>query len=93
MMKTIYIDWESREILTEKEFEEGIAEESKKLVNDDETFEYWLECNYTMLELWKMTMTERVQILTKYKEYCNKLAKENLLYEFDGWFEKFEVEV
>ncbi len=93
MMKTIYIDWEEREVLTEKEFEEEVAEERKRLVDDDETFEYWLECNYTMLDLWKMNLNERVQILAKYREHCEREARENLLYEHSGYFEKFEVEV
>lgn len=93
MKKTIYIDWEEREVFTEKEFEEELTEEREQLINDDEAFEYWLECNYTTLEIWKMTLVEKAQMLTKYKEYCNELAKKNLLSEWDGYIEKIEIEV
>jgi len=33
MKKTIYVDWEEREVLTEKEFEELVDEERKRLVD------------------------------------------------------------
>ena len=93
MKKTIYIDWEEREVLTEKEFEELVNEERKRLVDTDEAFEEWLENNFSSLELWKMEMSERVKALTDYRRYCDKVARDNLLYEEDGYIEKFEIEV
>ena len=38
-------------------------------------------------------MNERVKALTDYRRYCDKVARDNLLYEEDGFIEKFEIEV
>lgn len=93
MTKTIYIDWEEREVLTEKEFEEKVVEERKKLVDDDESFEDWLGNHFSSLELWEKGMNEKVKALTDYRRYCEKIAREDFLYENGGYFEKFEIEV
>lgn len=62
-------------------------------MDSDESFEEWLENHFSSLELWEMDMKEKVKALADYRKYCDKEARESLLYEEDGYIEKFEIEV
>lgn len=84
----VYVDWEEERILNVDEakvvFEEEYLSEYE---NDNSNFEYWLEDNYHISEVWEMSYEEKKEVYGKYKVF----AKEEAIKEFKTDFKEVEI--
>ena len=85
----IYVNWHSKEIISEKEFEKEVEEAFEDYKGDYDYFGEWLEKNYRIEQVWKMNDEERIKTVKAFEEYCLSEARTDVLYE---WTEK-ELEI
>ena len=83
----VYVNWQERQILSESEFSEMIADRTQKKLDDDYEFSYFLERAYLHSEVFRLTAEEKDEIYKEFQEYCREEAETDILNE-DDWFEK-----
>ena len=78
---TLYIDWDKKEIISEREYEET-ADLS------DENFSKWLNLNYNAAEVYDMDGIERQDVYNKFCETAKRSSKK-----IRSDYERVEVEL
>ena len=81
----VYVNWHSKEIISEKDLEKQIEEVFEDYRSDYDYFGEWLEKNYEIIKVWKMNDEERIKTVKAFEEYCLSEAREDMLYD---WTEK-----
>ena len=87
MKVKVYVNWQERQILTESEFSEMIADRTQKKLDDDYELSYFLERSYLLSEVFRLTAEEKDEIYKEFQEYCREEAETDILNE-DDWFER-----
>lgn len=84
----VYVDWTEERILNIDEakvvFEEDYLSEFEAISSN---FEYWLEDNYHISEVWEMSYEEKKEVYEKYKIF----AKEEAMKEFETDFKEVKI--
>lgn len=89
MKVKIYVDWEHKKIINEKEFKEKIVEATNSYKTDTFYFSGWLTDNYDSFKIWGMSAEEQAKLFEEYAEVCQEWAKE----EVNEYWEEKEIEV
>ena len=74
----IYVGYENQEILTEKQYQEALAERAKSYEADEPAFEDWLIDRYSAYEIFKMKSHELDKVIERWKSVCETDAKEDM---------------
>lgn len=82
MKVAVYVDWEYEEVLSEAEYKKKVAEASAEYVKEDDCLDDFLD-QYTKVELFRLTETERTEVLAEFAKSCAELAEENLAEKYD----------
>ena len=84
----VYVDWSEERILNIDEAKVVFEEEYlSEFENTSSNFEYWLEDNYHISEVWEMSNKEKKEVYEKYKVFAKKEAFE----EFKTDFKEVEI--
>lgn len=86
----VYVNWDERQILSESEFSEMIADKTQEKIDDDYELSYYLEhaTSYTYAEVFRLTSEEKDKIYNAFKGYCESEIETDVLNEND-WTEEF----
>lgn len=74
----------SKEIITFEELEKNLDYQDylHENFNDNALLEDWLVCeNYTLLDIWELTESEKAKVKQQYFEYCKEITATDLDYE------------
>lgn len=63
-------DYPQGEIISKEEFEKLKEDKAISYVADDDKFEYYLSNNYSLVEIFEMSKSEREKVEQEYKEAC-----------------------
>lgn len=85
----IYVDYENREVLTEENYKEALAERAKSYKVDEPAFEDWLIDQYSAYEIFKMKSHKLDKIVEKWGDVCESDAEEDMGREFT----EYEIDV
>ena len=67
----IYINWKDEDVVTEKQLENLIEEETERLESDKDVFASWLNNHYSAYEIWSMNDDNlQNEILNNWHKYC-----------------------
>ena len=85
--KIIYVDWDNREIYTEEEYRQYIANEVDELIEDKYALGEFINDNYDLSSIGEMVLDEhfREQALFDFREWCYNSVVE------DRHLERYEV--
>ena len=89
MKVKVYVNWCSREIISEKDLEKQIEEVFEDYKGDQDYFAEQLKKNYEIIEVWKMNDEERIKTIKAFEEHCLSAAREDVLYDW----KEHEIEV
>ena len=70
----IYVDWDSEDIYTEREYEATLDERFCEMFEDDEEFEEFLDYNFSTLEL---ARTPWEELRSDWRDHCAQRVAEN----------------
>jgi hypothetical protein len=85
----VYVNWHSREVISEKEFEKRVVETQKEYLEDVYYFAEWLEDTYKPHEVWEFDREKREAVRDEYGMKCREWAENEVR---DTWTEE-EIEV
>lgn len=81
---TIYANHFEKEVLSEEEYNERLAEVLEDYEKESEgILAEWLDENFDKIDIWNMTAERRQETENQFKAYLKKRAKEAM--EEDGW--------
>ena len=89
MKVKIYLDWYSKEVINEKDFNEKVEEREKDYKEDENFFAEWLNDNYYADEVWNLNEKERKEVRNNFLAKCEELAVRDVR---EDWEEE-EIEV
>lgn len=81
MKVKIYVNWEDKDILNEKDYDAEIERTVESLMEDKNDFFDWLGDNYCLKEIWEATDAKRLKIYNDWEECCKETARCNSDYE------------
>ena len=91
----VYVDWNNKEILSEKDYKEfknrKVNEMADTYFEDKYSLEEFLSDNYNYADIFNMTNEEKEEAKAKWKAQCKDNAEENFGDEYD--YDKIELEV
>lgn len=70
MKVSIFIDWNEKEIYSEKEYEAKREEEIKEEMNNEDSFACWINNNYYPYEFYIMNNDEKEEVQADWEDYC-----------------------
>lgn len=89
MKVKIYVNWYSREIISEKDFKEKVEEATQDYKEDECFFSEWLNEHYSTGEIWNLDEDRRREVRSDYLVKCERLAVEDVR----GDWEEKEIEI
>lgn len=75
-MAKFYIDWQTREVLTEREREQYIENKVIEITDDEEELESFLDRECTLTELFNMSQQEREELQERFRAWAEVQAEE-----------------
>lgn len=82
----VYINWKDQDVVTEKQLETLIEEETEKLESDNDVFPRWLNSHYSAYEIWNMNDDNLLdKILNEWHKYCADRADQYICGEWDEY--------
>lgn len=76
-------DYPQGKIISKEEFEKLKASKAIDHVADDERFEDYLSHNYSLLELFEMSKSEKEMVEQNYKENCEESIESEMFEQWD----------
>ena len=89
MKVTVYVNWHTEEVISEKEYEEKIEKSAKDYVESEADFSDWLNDQYRADDIWEMSENGRNAVKEEYYEACQTWAEE----EVNDYWKPYEIEV
>ena len=83
MKVKVYVNWRSREVINEKEFEKLVEETFEDYKGDQDYFSEWLADNYEVVQVWEMNEEERIKTIKAFEEKCLSVARKEMLYDWE----------
>lgn len=84
----VYVDWTEERILNVDEAKVVFEEEYlSEFENSSSNFEYWLEDNCSIIEVWEMSNEEKKEVYEEYKAF----VKEEAFKEFKTDFKEVKI--
>lgn len=95
MMVTVYVSWESHEILTEEQFKEEVKNLVENIKEDeyeydDRLYNFLEEKHLDVIDLFYKSEADRLELRKEFEEWLVGDAEEQLL---DDHFEKVKLEL
>lgn len=90
MMISIYVNFTSKEVLNEKQFEEERKKTLPVFEEDMDSLDEWLSQDFTCAEILHFSDFRKIGLLKEWKEWC-KQCVEDCLHE-EGW-QKISLEI
>ena len=89
MKVIVYINWNEREVISEKEYKEKIEKSANEYVESHADFADWLNDQYRADDIWEMPESDRIAVKEDYCETCRIWAED----EVNDYWKPYEVEV
>lgn len=82
----IYINWKDEDVVTEKQLENLIEEETDRLESNTDDFAFWLNNHYSAYEIWSMN-DDNLQddILNDWHKCCADRAERYIVDDWDEY--------
>lgn len=74
----IYIDFEGKNVCTEKEYEEMLKDRAKTHADDTDAFRDWLNDRYEAFEIFNKNGVELDEIVKRWEGVCEADAEEDM---------------
>lgn len=89
----IYVDFDNREVLTEKEFNKKLSKKAEEMRNDEDVFNNYLieEKSFSAFELFHLTPYSKDLIQQDFNEYCKDKAEEAL--QEDEYYDEYILKI
>ena len=75
---TIYVDWETPKVYTEEEYNELVQTGIFELETNDHSFSDWLNYNYEIDVVFRMTNEDKEDVKRAWLEECKNIVIEDL---------------
>lgn len=89
MKVTVYVNWNEREVISEKEYKEKIENTTEEYVESRGDFCDWLAEHYEADAIWFMEEAEKEIVREEYREASQTWAED----EINDYWKPYEVEV
>lgn len=91
----IYVDFENREVLTEKEFDKKLSDKAKEMQNNEDAFDRYLiqERIFSPSELFHLGPCAKNEICQQFNEYCKNKAEEALQEDEAEYYSEFILKI
>ena len=89
MKVKVYVNYDYREVMSEKEYEKRVNRFLDDYFNDNDSFAEWLEESYNPYEVWGFDEAKREAVREEYGKQCRVWAENEVR---DTWAEE-EIEI
>lgn len=79
----LYVNFDEKIIMPEKEYEEFKQDRINDYFDCDEDFNCWVDDNYSAMDIWRLSAAERDEICQEWLEACEETFERNDLAELD----------
>ena len=88
MKVKVYVNWDERKIISEKEYEEKVEKSAKEYAESYADFADWLNDHYHADDVWEMSESTRKEVKQEYCEACQTWAED----EVNDYWKPYEIE-
>lgn len=89
MKVIVYVNWNEREVISAKEYEEKVEKAINEYIESRDDFCEWLDEHYEPGSIWFMDAEEKERVKVEYYEACQTWAED----EVNDYWKPYEVEV